>query len=95
MFLGVYRFTGEPAALLQAYERLLLSIPAQNLHLHICTEDAQGLEVFDACPTREVFESFAASAQFSQALRSAGLPTPAVRSIGVTRAAFVHGERID
>lgn len=94
MHFGVYRFEGEPAALLAGYERLLGAIPADQLLLHVCVQRPDAIEVYDACPTREVFEAFAASPEFRGALDGAGLPQPSVTGLGETRAAFVQGKRV-
>jgi len=94
MFLGVYRFAGEPAALLAAYERLLAGMPTREFKLHVCAHNPQGLEIYDTCPSREVFESFAASVEFRDALAGAGLGTPAVHPIGEVDSVFAAGERL-
>lgn len=95
MHLGVYRFEGEPARLLASYETLLAAFPAEQLQFHVCVQRPDAIEVYDACPTREMFEAFAASAEFRGALRTAGLPQPSVTALGETRAAFAHGKRVD
>lgn len=93
MFLGVYRLQGAIDDLVAGYERLLQSIPHQGLHLHVCAHDAQGLWIYDACPTKQAFVSFANSDEFRQALKAAGLPTPEVKLIGEVHAAFWAGQR--
>ncbi len=94
MFLGIYAFEGEPAALLAAYERLIGDFPQGNLLLHTCVKRAGGIDVYDACPNREAFDGFAASAEFRGALEGAGLPTPAVTRLGDVHAAFAQGRRL-
>ena len=93
MHLGVYRFEGEPGQLLAGYERLLAAFPADQLLFHVCVQRPGAIEVYDACPTREMFQAFAASAEFRGALQTAGLPRPSVTELGETRAAFVGGKR--
>ena len=95
MHFGVYRFEGAPAELLAGYERLVAAIPADQLQLHVCVQRSDAIEVYDACPTRQVFEAFAASSAFRAALEAAGLPQPSVAALGETRAAFVQGKRVE
>jgi len=94
MFLGIYTFEGEPAALLAAYERLVGGIAPGNLLLHACVRRAGGIDVYDACPSREAFERFAASAEFRGALKGAGLPAPTITPLGDAHAAFAQGRRL-
>jgi hypothetical protein len=94
MHFGVYRFEGEPAALLEGYERLLRTIPSDQLLLHVCVERPGAVEVYDACPTIQAFEAFTAGREFLDAVQGAGLPRPSVMRLGDTRAAFVQGKRI-
>lgn len=93
MIFATYRFSGEPKPLLAAYERMLTLLPTEDMKLHICTQDAAGIEIFDACPTQAAFEGFSSSAEFKDAVRTAGLPTPAVRVVGDVKAVFVQGKR--
>jgi len=93
MFLGIYRFKGNPDELLPAYDRLLNNVPREALHLHVCVQDQDGLWVYDCCPTREGFQSFAESDNFQNALKAAGLPAPQVTPMGDVHAAFLAGQR--
>ena len=94
MYLSVYRFDGDTAALAAAYARLLASMPTDNLEFHACVERPGGLEFYDTCPTREVQQAFAASPEFRAALAQAGLPSPEIVPLGEIRAAFVQGRRL-
>ncbi len=89
MYLGAYRFTGDPDALLAGYDRLMAAMADQgaSLLLHACVADGEGITVLDACPSREVFEGFSASAEFAGALAAAGLPSPVVDQLGEVHAA--------
>jgi hypothetical protein len=82
MFLGAYDFAGTVSELLTAYDRLVASFPPGALQLHLCISGDDGITVFDACPTREIFESFSVSPEFRGAVESAGLPEPTVRALG-------------
>jgi len=93
MFLGTYRFEGNPAQLKQAYDKMLGMIPHANLHLHVCVPDDKGMWIYDACPSREIFTAFSASADFGNVLKAAGLPKPHVTPVGEVHAAFVAGKR--
>ena len=94
MFLGIYRFEGDVSELLPAYERLLESIPSDTLSLHVCVQDAGGLWVYDTCPSKDVFQSFASSAGFHDAVKAAGLPPPKVSLSGNVHSAIVSGKRV-
>jgi hypothetical protein len=77
MFLSTYDFDGDPATLLPAYDRFIAaSHRADALLLHVCVVREGGITIYDACPSREVFEDFSQSAQFAEAIAAAGLPRP-------------------
>jgi hypothetical protein len=84
MFLGAYRFAGDPDELLAGYDRLiaLLSEHGAQLLLQACISDDTGITVFDACPSREVFAGFSTSDDFAGAIAAAGLPAPTVTHLG-------------
>jgi len=93
MFLGIYRLEGDTNQLRRGYERLLELVPHDGMQLHVCVTDPGGLWIYDTCPSREAFLSFAASPEFRNALKTAGLPEPKVTPIGEVQAAFVAGKR--
>ena len=82
MFLGSYKFDGDPDELVSAYERLVSSIPAEAFEVHLCVVRENGLTVYDTCPTRQVFEQFSTSPEFARLVAAAGLPTPQVTALG-------------
>jgi hypothetical protein len=82
VFLSAYHFDGDPAALATAHDRLCKRLPPESLDLHVCVLDANGITVFDACPSREVFAAFSQSAAFRQAVAEAGLPQPRLEPLG-------------
>jgi hypothetical protein len=82
MFLGAYHFDGDPDALAAAYRRLVEGFPPGALQLHVCVATPDGLTVYDACPTREVFDAFSRGDDLAQAVAAAGLPAPRVRPLG-------------
>jgi hypothetical protein len=81
MYLGIYRFRGNPDELLPAYDRLMAEVGGDAIHLHACAVEEDGITIYDACPTREAFESFSASAEFRAAAGIAGLPEPSVEGV--------------
>ena len=85
MCLGSYRFTGDPATLLEGHARLMAEIPAESVELHVCIETADGILVLDTCPTQEVFEGFSTSEGFRAAVAAAGLPEAKVEQLGEVR----------
>ena len=83
MFLGVYEFGGDPAELLETYERLMALMPAGNITWHLCAVQRNGIAIYDTCPSREVFEAFSTGEGFRNALQAAGLPSPVVHGYPV------------
>ncbi len=89
-FLGAYHFDGEPARLVEAYDRQMTGFPADQLELHVCVVRDGGLSVFDACPSPSVFAAFSTSGEFADAMRSAGLPAPRIEPVGEVHATRVR-----
>jgi hypothetical protein len=81
MFLSAFHFDGDPTELIPAYEALLSGLPADAIELHACVVTEEGITVFDACPSREVFEEFT-SGGFQSAVAAAGLPLPRIVPLG-------------
>jgi hypothetical protein len=82
MFLGAYRFAGDPADLVPAYDRLLAAMDTTSFDLHACAVSDDGIVVVDACPSEEVFRSFSTSDGWRAACTAAGLPAPTVEPLG-------------
>ena len=82
MFLSAYHFGGDPEALAAAHDRFCKRFPPASLGLHVCVLVEDGITVFDACPSREVFTAFSHSDGFRQALAEAGLPRPRLEPLG-------------
>jgi hypothetical protein len=90
MYLGSYRFTGDPDQLLSAYARVMAGLPDYAVSLlHLCLRQDDGITVLDACPSREDLEAFASGPDFAAWLADAGLPTPDVRPLGEVRTAIL------
>ena len=87
MFLGAYHFDGDPADLMSGYRLLMAGFPPDSSDLHVCVERVDGITVFDACPSREVFAGFSTGLEFRMAIDGAGLPAPRVEPMGEVRTA--------
>jgi len=94
MYLGLYRFNGNKDEFLVAYERLLQMMPPENLHLQVCISDENGLSIYDACPSKEIFEKFSSSAELQSALMSVGLPQPEISQLGEVHATYLGGKQV-
>lgn len=90
MFLGCYRFDGDPAELLPAYDRLVAMIGTDGMSFHACVPGDGGIRIYDACPTREVFTSVSTSPGLLGAFEAAGLPPGTVEHLGDIHAAVVQ-----
>ena len=82
MYLGSYDFDGDPAELVPAYDRLMAGFPPDMMMLHVCVVRDDGITVFDACPSPEVFREFSTGPEFAGAIAQAGLPTPRITERG-------------
>ena len=90
LYLGAAHFDGDPAELLPAYHRMLGRFGLDALDVHLCITTDDGLTVFDACPTREIYEEFTKSDTFLGAIAEAGLPAPRVSGLGDIQVAHVR-----
>jgi hypothetical protein len=84
--LGIYEFRGDPEQLLPAYDRLMASMPAGNTSWHLCARRADGIVIYDTCPSEDAFNAFSSSPALQQAFAAAGLPAPAISGIPVVSA---------
>jgi hypothetical protein len=82
MYLGTYRFTGDPDDLVARYDRLMANFPEESLLVHLCVRGNDGITIIDTCPDEANFRSFSTSAEFRSALGAVGLPEPVVDRIG-------------
>jgi hypothetical protein len=89
VFLGAYHFDGETRALLDGYDRLVAQFPPGVIELNVCVARDDGITVFDACPSADVFSGFSQSPEFLAAVSTAGLPAPRVEPLGTVHAATV------
>jgi len=82
VFLGAYHFDGDTTELVAAYDRMMSNFPIDEIDIHICVRRPDGLDVYDACPSRAVFREFSSSDGFNAAIASAGLPQPRITELG-------------
>lgn len=94
MFLGSYRFDGDPAVLLPAYDRFAASFPEGSLLWHACVTRPDGITVYDACPTQAVFAAFSTDPSIRGAMTAAGLPEPLVEQLGPVHRVRVHPDAL-
>ena len=90
MYLGLYRYDGDPDELMEAYDRLMEQMPPDALLFHACVRTASGIVVIDACPDEVTFDGFSTSEQVLAAMEQAGLPRPEVTKLGPVHAAVVR-----
>ena len=90
MYLGAAYFDGDPDELLPAYQRMLEKFGLETLDVHLCITRDGGLTVFDACPTKQIYEEFTRSETFLGAIAEAGLPAPRVSGLGDIQVAHVR-----
>jgi hypothetical protein len=76
MHASIWRFRGDPDELAARYDAMVAEIPAASMRLHLCLRADDGLLLVDTCPSREVYEEFAASEGFRALRGKHGLPEP-------------------
>jgi len=84
MFLGAFHFDGDLDTIVRGYARLLAAYPPDSL-LHVAIDRANGITVYDACPSRADFDAFTSGEGFRAAVASAGLPFPRIEPLGEVR----------
>ena len=83
MYLSLYYFDGDAQVLAAAHRRMIGDhYPVQTLLLHALLRTGTGVAILDACPSKEVHEAFAASAELRGALAGVGLPEPRIEALG-------------
>lgn len=58
MNLNEYTVKGDPARLLEVWERTVAQLGKEELVLNLVTERADGITILDACPTEADFQSW-------------------------------------
>ena len=90
MYLAAYHFDGDPERLSAAHDTMIAALPADNFALHLCVTRADGITVFDSCPSEADFVAFQADPGFRAAIADAGLPEPRIEPIGEVHALLGH-----
>ena len=93
MHASIWKFGGDPEQLLRSYDAMIAEIPAANMRLHVCLRAGDGIVLVDTCPSREVYEAFAASPEFRALRERHGLPEPEQVEDFPVHAAFIAGQR--
>jgi hypothetical protein len=87
MFLGAYRFVGDPTELAATYDRFMTRFSDDQFLVHICVKTDEGLVIYDTCPSRADFHAFSTDPLILAAMQEAGLRDPQVEEIGEVHAA--------
>lgn len=82
MYLGTYRFEGDPTELVAGYDQLMAALDVRGFELHVCAVDTSGISVVHGCPTEAIFREFETSDAWASACLGAGLPAPTVAHHG-------------
>jgi hypothetical protein len=93
MHASIWKFSGDPDDLVMRYEAMLAEIPTANMELQLCLRAPDGILLVDTCPSREVFEAFAASPEFAALRARHGMPEPDSVEDHPVAAAVVDGRR--
>jgi hypothetical protein len=75
MYASIWKFEGDPDALVTAYEAFAAELPEPTLQLALRAPD--GLVVVDTCPTRDAFVDFTSDPAVHARLAHHGLGFPA------------------
>ena len=95
MHCSIWRFVGDPDELERRYLALMAEIPESNHVLHVCAKTADGLLVFDTCPTEEQYRAFFAADGPALALFAQHGLIPETREDHPVLRAFAAGARAD
>jgi hypothetical protein len=87
---SIWRFSGDPDELLRRYDAMLAEIPTTDMRLHLCLHAPDGIIIVDTCPSRDVYEAFAAG-PFPALRQRHGLPDPVALEDHPVHRALVDG----
>ena len=93
MHASIWKFSGDPDDLVARYEAMLAELGTSNIQLQLCLRAPDGILLVDTCPSREVFEAFAASPEFAALRARHGMPEPDSVEDHAVAAAVVDGLR--
>lgn len=95
MHCSIWTWKGDPEDLAARYEALVADVPADNMQFSACAKTADGIIMFDTCPSKEVFDAFSSSDGFLALLARHGLDSPESVVDHPIIAAYAGGSRVD
>jgi hypothetical protein len=95
MHCSIWTYVGDPDDLVARYEAMVEEIPSGNMRFHACARTADGIVMFDTCPSKEVFDSFYSSSEAQALMERHGLGDPAERVDFPVVRAYAGGVRVD
>jgi hypothetical protein len=93
MHASIWRFKGDPDALLRVYDAMRAEIPAENMQLHVCLRAEDEIVVVDTCPSKEIFDGFVAGTM-RELLERHGMPEPERVEDHPVHLAFIDGRAV-
>jgi hypothetical protein len=93
MHASIWRFSGDPDELVARYEAMLAELGVANMQFQLCLRAPDGMLLIDTCPSREVFQAFAAAPEFAALRARHGMPDPDSVEDHPVAAALVDGRR--
>jgi hypothetical protein len=92
MHASIWKFTGDPEALLRGYDALIAEFGSEVPRLHLCLRAPDGIVFVDTCPTASAFAAFAADDGFRARLGRHGLGQPESVEDYPVHVAYVDGQ---
>lgn len=92
---SIWTWRGDPDDLAARYKAMIAEVPPENMQLSACVRTADGIVVFDTCPSEEVFEAFSSSEAFRSLLARHGLEHPDSVADHPVVMAWARGRRVD
>jgi hypothetical protein len=92
---SIWTYVGDPDDLIARYEAMVDEIPAGNMRFHACARTADGIVMFDTCPSKEVFDAFYSSPEAQALMERHGLDQPVDRVDFPVVRAYAGGQRVD
>lgn len=95
MHCSMWTYHGDPDALERQYEAMVAEIPIGAMRFALCIKLPDGIMIVDTCPSKEVFDDFAASDGLRELLVRHGLDAPTSLVDHPVIAAFAGGQRVE
>jgi hypothetical protein len=90
---SIWTWRGDPDDLAARYEAMIATLSSENMQFSACARTADGIVVFDTCPSKAVFDAF--SPGLREMLEAHGLGAPISVVDYPIVAAYALGRRID